>query len=350
VSDDDLTAPDTKTRTGNSLIETPSIAERMRSRIIDLASRRVLISRIAGSDQAQDLKVPANCRGLGRIRHFRRATARGWPANPLPIDPACHALGLSASDELEAQVFQNAACAWRCWYCYVPFELLAGISKLGAWISAEEIIDLYLAESSRPAVIDLTGGSPDLTPEWILWVMRALRARGMERSVYLWSDDNLSTDYLWRFLTRSERLEISSYPAYGRVTCFKGFDEASFAFNTHANPSAFDRQFELMARLIRAGIDSYCYATFTARTDEGLGIAMRKFVDRLQEIHPNLPLRTVPLHIETFSPMQPRVNDARQLALRIQDSAIAAWNEELARRFTSCERALPVFQVSLDRV
>lgn len=328
-------------------IDTASMAARLRSRILDSDRQRILVSRIGGSDQAHDLTVPANCAGLGRIRHFRRRTAAGWPLNPLPIDPALHALGQRSANELEAQVFQNAGCAWRCWYCFVPFELLAGIERLGVWVTADELIELYLAEPNRPAVIDLTGGSPDLTPEWVLWVMRALRSRGLDDSVYLWSDDNLSTDFLWRYLSPSERAEIRDYPKYGRVACFKGFDAASFAFNTHADPSAFDQQFELMRRLIDEGIDCYGYATFTAASEGGIGLAMSTFMDRLQGIHHNLPLRIVPLHVETFSPMKPRLDATRQSALSVQDVAIESWNEELCRRFTSSERALTICQVSL---
>ncbi len=336
-------------RRGTNWIETASVASRLRSRIIDVDHQRILISRIAGSDQAKDLKVPANCCGLGRIRHFHRASATGWPPNPLPIDPANYSLKNDASDVLRAQVFQNAACAWRCWYCFVPFELLTGNAKLSSWITADELVDLYIAESDRPVVIDLTGGSPDLTPEWVLWVMRALEARGLERSVYLWSDDNLSTDFLWRYLTPADRAKISSYPSYGRVACFKGFDGSSFSFNTHADPTAFDRQFELMRRLIGESIDCYCYATFTAESDTGLSVAMSNFVDRLQAIHPNLPLRTIPLHVEMFSPVQPRLDDIRRAALSVQDAAITAWNDELSRRFTSSERAQPIYRVSIGR-
>ena len=69
-----------------------------------------------GQHKETDLTAPVNCGGLGRIRHFRRVTSPGWPENSLPIDPAAHALGLGDRLEMiEALVFQNAACNWRCW-------------------------------------------------------------------------------------------------------------------------------------------------------------------------------------------------------------------------------------------
>src|SRR5437867_5484801 len=107
--------------------------------------------------------------------------------NPLPIDPACRALGLPKTDILRAQVFQNAACNWRCWYCYVPYELLAAKEELGEWHTAASLVRRYLEVPDRPAVIDLTGGQPDLTPEWVAWVLEELRRRGLDRAVYVWS-------------------------------------------------------------------------------------------------------------------------------------------------------------------
>ncbi len=343
-----LAAVETQTRP-ERLIDTPRMAAQLRARVIDTAGRRILIARIEGSAQAQDLSVPANGAGFGRIRHFRRTTAPGWPTNPLPIDPACRSLGLPSTDLFRVQAFQNEACAWRCWYCFVPFNLLAGDPTKGAWLTAEELVELYINTTDRPLAIDLTGGSPDLTPEWPLWMMRALRARQLDQSVYLWSDDNLSTDYYWQFLSPDERAEMAQYRNYGRVACFKGFDAESFSFNTQADPASFERQFGTMRRLLDEGLDCYSYATFTGPNAQGVNSAMSRFVDRLQALHPNLPLRTVPLRIEAFSPMESRLNDARRASLDVQERAIEAWNEEIARRFTGTERSQNVAEVACGR-
>jgi hypothetical protein len=167
--------------------------------------------------------------------------------------------------------------------------------------------------------------------------------------VYLWSDDNLSNDYFWRYLTAEQRRTIASYQTYGRVCCFKGFNAESFAFNTKAAPELFDRQFDLFGRLLSLGIDLYTYATFTAPEAAGLADGMRRFVDRLQAIHPNLPLRLVPLRIEAFGVVQPRLRDIHERAMTIQEEAVIAWNEEITQRFTECERKTPMPAVSLER-
>lgn len=331
------------------LIDTDATSRRLRRRGIDVARRRLLITNYLGTDQAKDLSEPPNCGGFGRIRHFRRATSPGWPSNPLPIGPASDALGLPIADLLRAQVFQNAVCNWRCWYCYVPFGLLSANPEHSAWLSAEDLLDHYFEQPNPPPVIDLTGGQPDLTPEWIPWMMAALTARGVEQATYLWSDDNLSNDYFWRYLSNADIDLVIRYPNYGRVGCFKGFDNDSFSFNTGAAPELFGRQFDLLKRFLDIGIDIYAYATFTCASTEAIGDRMSAFVDRLQRLDEHLPLRTVPLEIQVFSPVQSRLTGDKGDALRHQWVAIEAWNKELERRFSAAERGTSITGVRLRR-
>ena len=132
-------------------IDTARFSSQLRMRAIDVQNRRLLVSRLSNSDQEPDLTAPTNCQGFGRVRHFKQATAPGWPTNPLPIVPACRALGIEdVPAVMTAQVFQNAACNWRCWYCYVPFNLLSadesrslGFGQKSWWLSTERnAIDL----------------------------------------------------------------------------------------------------------------------------------------------------------------------------------------------------------------
>jgi uncharacterized Fe-S cluster-containing radical SAM superfamily protein len=271
---------------------------------VDLFGKKLLFTNFHHTKQEQDLSEPANCKGFGRIRHFRRTGGgEDWPLNPLPLDPACKALGLDQIDILRAQVFQIAVCNWRCWYCFVPFNLLTANPKYSAWLGVAELLEMYLDQVAPPLVIDLTGGQPDLIPEWVPWMMTELQERGLHKQVYLWSDDNLSSDYFWRYLSPADQELVATYPNYGRVCCFKGFDSISFAFNTLADPLLFEQQFELARRLLELGIDLYFYATFTTPVVTGLADNMCRFMDRLQKIDENLPLRTVPLNIQEFSPI-----------------------------------------------
>lgn len=329
-------------------IDTDPFSERMRNRGVDREARTLRITNFAGSQQEQDFTEPANCRGFGRVHHFRRHTSAAWPENPLPIDPAARALGITNPPEmLEAQVFQNAVCNWRCWYCFVDFKLLSGSSERSAMLSADELVEFYREEDHRPSMIDLTGGQPDLVPEWVPWMAEALDQAGLA-DVYMWSDDNLSNDYFWRYLNAEERSRLDDNPMYGKVCCFKGFDEHSFAFNTTAAPELFQRQFEFMARLLTdTTIDLYAYVTFTTDREAGLDTAVADFVDQLQELDPHLPLRTVPLEIVTFTPVVSRMRDGHQRALTIQQEVVTTWNAELEGRFSDADRSRPICDVRL---
>jgi uncharacterized Fe-S cluster-containing radical SAM superfamily protein len=328
-------------------INTQALSERYREQSIDLYGKRLLITNFHNTDQEKDLSEPPNARGFGRVRHFRRVTTAGWPPNPLPIDPTCRALGLPTVDNIRAQAFQNASCNWRCWYCFVPFDLLAANRRYSDWLSPAELIDLYLNQDDPPRIIDLTGGQPDLVPEWIPWMMNELRKRGLDQSTYLWSDDNLSNDYLWRFLSDDELELIANYKNYGRVCCFKGFDVESFSFNTGAEPELFDKQFDLLKRLLSIRVDLYAYATITTPSTTDLSDHMRRFVDRLQNLDEKLPLRTVPLEIQLFTPMIKRLDETKTRALKNQWIAVEAWLKELDNRFTASERALNIAYVQL---
>jgi uncharacterized Fe-S cluster-containing radical SAM superfamily protein len=329
------------------VIPTDEFSARLRDKALRPQSRELLIANFAGSGQEVDLTDPPNCGGVGRIRHFHRETSPGWPPNSLPIDPATSFLRIEPSDLIRAQVFQNAACNWRCWYCYVPFNLLAGDERRGVWVTADDLVKRYAEQPDRPQMIDLTGGQPDLVPEWVPWMMTAVRDAGLEDSVYLWSDDNLSNDYFFRYLSEETQQLVADYRGYGRVCCFKGFDDISFAFNTKASPDLFDRQFELFSRLLATGMDLYAYATFTSPTADSLPGAMGIFVDRLQRIAESLPLRLIPLEIAEYGPVTPRLKDEHRTSMQVQQHAIEAWHSELDRRFSAADLATSICEVMI---
>lgn len=331
-------------------INTERFAAHLRARAIDIEGGRVLISRLAGSGQEVDLTLPVNCNGYGRIRHFRLGTVEGWPDNPLPIAPACRTLGIApVPDMMTALVFQNAACAWRCWYCFVPEELLKADPNHSAWLTAAELVDFYRQIPDAPRIIDLSGGSPDLVPEWTLWMMRALADAGLAETTYLWTDDNLSTTYLFDALTPADFELLRRYRNYGRVCCVKGFDARSFAFNTRATPQDYDRQFKVLRRVLDLGLDVYGYVTLTSPHSDGVFQGVADLMDRLQAIDPNYPLRVIPLRIQVFTPVEQRLvrDDARERSLAVQEEAIAAWLNELERRFSPELRALQICDVPL---
>lgn len=331
-------------------INTARFAARLRERAIDVPNRQLLISRLAGSEQEEDLSEPVNCGGYGRVRHFKKATADGWPRNPLPIIPACRALGIaSAPDMMRAQVFQNAACAWRCWYCFVPDNLLSADRRTSDWLTPDHLVALYRDETDRPLIIDLSGGSPDLVPEWTPWMMESLINAGLADTTYLWTDDNLSTTYLFDELNAHQIDLLRSYRNYGRVCCFKGFDRRSFTFNTRAAEDDFDKQFDVMHRLLGLGVDLFGYVTLTSPHADGVEAGVINLLDRLQEVDVNLPLRVIPLQIRIFAPVGARIaaDGARERSMLIQEEAIEVWTRELVSRFSEDMRARDIASVQL---
>jgi uncharacterized Fe-S cluster-containing radical SAM superfamily protein len=328
-------------------LNSEALADKYRSMTMDLYQHRILMTNFRGTQQEADLTTPPNCNGFGRIRHFRRATTAGWPTNPLPIDPACAALKLGHRDEIEAQVFQNAACNWRCWYCFVPFNLLSADLSHSAWLTASQLIELYLQQPDKPLVIDLSGGQPELVPEWVPWMIEELEYKNLRGTVYLWSDDNLSCDYFWRYLSPAQQELVVTYPFYGRATCLKGFDKESFEYNTNAEASMFEFQFDLLRRLVKSAMDVYVYVTLTTPDPKDIREKMKRFVDGLQEIDKNLPLRTVALEIQEFSPVRSRLRDIHKSALLHQWTAVEAWNDELTLRYSSTDRSIAISDVQL---
>ena len=198
--------------------------------------------------------------------------------NPLPIDPACKALGSNPwkppSGPGISTTRYATGVAGTVTYHSDSFQPIIvkprGSQHQKCWTSIWN-------SRTRPPVIDLTGGQPDLTPEWVPWILQEVRSRNLENKIYVWSDDNLSTDYFWKYLTNEDIDILREATNYGRVGCFKGFDEETFSFNTHADGSLFYRQFDLFRRFLELGIDIYAYVTLTSPTDENISERIPRF-------------------------------------------------------------------------
>jgi uncharacterized Fe-S cluster-containing radical SAM superfamily protein len=330
-----------------NLINTEKFSLHLRERAINTTSEEVLLTNFSGSQQEKDLTEPTNCKGFGRIRHFKLETSSGWVKNPLPILPALKILGIQPETEIRAQVFQNSVCNWRCWYCFVDTNLLNGDLKRASFLNCDEMLDLYLMDENPAQMLDLSGGQPDLTPEWIPWMMQALKKRSLDDKIYLWSDDNLSNDYFWKYLSTKEIELVATYKNYGRVCCFKGFDEESFSFNTLAEPNLFLNQFKLFEKLLGIGIDLYAYVTLTTPNRISITNNLPSFLDELQKINVNLPLRTIPLEVQVFSPVLYRMNEEKRRSITNQWFAIELWQKELESRFPSGLRETNITEVKI---
>ena len=132
------------------------------------------------------------------------------------------------------------------------------------FVTFNEMAELIAADSRDVVAIDLTGGQPDLIPEWPLELMSELK-QTMPNSTTrrIRSEDNLSNDFLWRFLNHRQIGILAESPEYTRVGCFKGFDPDSFSVGSKSDPAGYSRHLEVAARLFSSGFDPYYSTVFT---------------------------------------------------------------------------------------
>jgi uncharacterized Fe-S cluster-containing radical SAM superfamily protein len=318
----------------------------MRQKVIDLESRRVLLADMRDSEEGSDSYADLNCGGFGRIRRYESFSIHlhhSMPGKPMYR-------GLPERTPFFTQVLQLAGCNWRCWYCFVDDALLSADKARSRWFTVEETFDLFLQDQRFDDVsaIDLSGGQPDLAPEWCLWTLQELDRRGLRDRLKVWIDDNLSGSFVHSYLTPEDIAYMANHPSHSRVGCFKGYNKESFVFNTNARPEAFEVQFRVIGELINSGFDMYAYATFTSpEQDPNISSNMRSFVDRLQAVHELLPLRTCPLEVKPFAAARGRMNQVMKASITRQQEAAAAWEEELRTRFSPTQLVQPFEGVAL---
>ena len=317
-----------------------------RNSVYNSDTREFLLALISGSDQEKDLSQPPNCRGFGRIRHFKRRLDDDW-FDPLPMDPMSKSLNVPYVDIVEAQVFQIASCNLRCWYCFVPDNLKKGDQISASLFTAQDMVDLFADADNKVRLLDLSGGNPELAPEWLLDTMKALDKRGLKEHVYLWSDDTLTTDYFFQYLSREEMKIICEYPHYGKVGCFKGFDKKSFHFNTNLDEAFYKQQFSLFTRYLELGLDIYGYVTFTTDSIDGIDDRISDFITLLRNIHPLLPLRIVPLKIVLFSPVEQRINATYKNAMNNQIVVHKEWRKQLRTIYSEAQLSQRICDILL---
>jgi uncharacterized Fe-S cluster-containing radical SAM superfamily protein len=333
------------------LLARERFAHKLRDQIVRPDEQAVLLATLHGSEESKDPYTQVNCDGLGRVRVFKTYAMHFGVDHPQYASRTKSVLapGFRDFQVVRTQVFQLAACSWRCWYCYVDNELLNADQSRGQFVSASEMVDLYLGQNPRPEIIDLSGGQPDLVPEWPMWVLRILDRSGTTaQSAVVRSEDNLSNYWLWEYLTTSELSYLASHPKYVRIGCLKGFDESSFSFNTGDSREMYSLQFDVVQRLLKSGFDLYLHATFTSNHRPDMKQTMNAFLDRLQAIHGDLPLRVMPLKVrDTPAMFRRKVAPLSPLTNEVQLEAFSHWQNGLQERFTAEQLRIPIGEVRL---
>ncbi|MDW9970420.1 hypothetical protein GOB98_10515 [Sinorhizobium meliloti] len=306
----------------------------LRDKLVRRAEQQILVAHLIGSHQAEDEYSYVNCEGVGRERvytsfqlHFDERQRPG---------PAAARFGrLETGRPIRTQVFQVAGCDLRCWYCFVDFQLLSGLNNRGRWLTAQDLFELMKSSGEYPPVIELSGGQVELVPEWTLWMMRELERLRLDGEIAVWSDDNLTSDFFWRFLSPTEQSYVKSFPRYSRAVCLKGFDEESFEVNTGFPGEIFLRQIEILNRLISEDFPLVIYLTVVdkARPDEVVEAKMASFAQILEAIRPGLSRDVIPLRMASFRNMMRRANSHRLEMFGLQRARFCAWQKTVETHF-----------------
>jgi len=300
----------------------------LRNQVLNLDRRSVKLASLLDSQQKTDISKPIIFNGYARLHRFSEEKKPHWVLDPLPTIPALSKLHCDPSTIRDARVLQLSACNLRCWYCFVDYENLSPYSPSSKDFSVSEIISVLQSYSKEQYVIDLSGGNPGLVPEWAVWVIEELTARNLD-NVYVWIDDNLTVNFYNRFLTDNQIKTIASFPRFGSVACFKGFDETSYIFNTGLPELFFDEQFNIFKSLFSFGWDIYGYVTLTTPSSKDLHNKIQIFINRLQDIDPILPLRVIPLEIRPYTPTKSRMTKIHEESMANQYKALDFWISEL---------------------
>lgn len=320
--------------------------DRLRERAIRPLTKEVMLAKIPPEEVQGSKYAHINCDGYGLVR--RSVTARpDWPKIDIVPELAAAKLGVTESETMSTQIFRDGICNFRCWYCFVDYKYMAANPRYGQFMTADNMVEMYATEQDRPKVLCLSGGQPDLLPEWTKWTMEALEARGMDKNTYLWQDDNLSSDSLWRHMSRPDIDYMRQYRNYGRAACLKGISPQSFYENTGSAPQNFETQLRTLKGIVDEGFDVYPYLVMLTSDLQAAHTDVRSLVDRLQQIHHYLPLKVFPSKVVEFPQTTRRMQPQQHNMLTNQSDVLDIWSEELAQRYSGPELSYPKSQISL---
>lgn len=314
--------------------------ELLRKKIVDIKTRSIKLVKIQSIEESMDSNCHVNCDGFGRQRLYDNFSLfmenRGTVKKRL-------LRGISPKiDHFRTQVFQNAGCNIRCWYCFVDDCALDAAPINTEWVSVTKMIDVFLQENEEPFIMDLSGGQPDLAPEWCFWIMEELEKRNLRGKVFVWLDDNLLTvNILEKYLSESQIKYMAEYPKHSRACCFKGYNNQSFHFNIRNNILDINEQINNFRKLYTYGFDIYAYITLTGPKGCANMQAIETFINQIQDIDYILPLRIIPLKIVNFRVTMKRINETYKEALQEQYRAYDIWSNIMRKYYSEEEIRRP---------
>jgi len=237
-------------------------------------------------------------------------------------------------------VIQVAGCNYSCNYCYVPPETNACNLNFAKYFSVKEMVDYFLnarREFDEPInVIRITGGEATIIPEIIIDIYSEMEKI---EETYLWIDTNLSTTkYLEK--AESDLKDIMQKKNVGVVGCFKGVSKEDFSLLTGVEPKFYDSQFEIAKLFLKWKTDFYVYLPALIYGNN-IEQKIKDFIERLQELNKNLPLRVEMLVIKKYPAairnMEINAKSGRAMPTNDQRIVFDLWYNKLLPKFYSKE-------------
>lgn len=227
-----------------------------------------------------------------------------YPVFPQPYQLAQYLFGGTWNCYNSVFIVQVAACPLRCWYCYVPQELMSGLEQadgveLGRWFSAEEIIEMW-HESGESKVLRISGGEPTLAPELLVELIDRME----EEKGLLWIDTNLATGDAFLDAYKSSVAALEYHPNVALSGCFKGFCDSDAADATGMDWGLLDRQFKMASKLVgETDLEMFFYVpgiVHGALAEPKYYI--KEFFNRMRkEVDEMAPLRTYILEVHSYA-------------------------------------------------
>lgn len=175
-----------------------------------------------------------------------------------------------------------------------------GLNRNSKFFSAKELVDMYLSLDVPPKNIDISGGSPDLVPEFIYWFLKELENRGLMGKVSIWVDSNLEYEH-FRTLSPDVVSYIAEFPNIMFLCSLKGWDEESASLNARSK-NVFKNQIKGIEFLIKSKIPFYFYLTFVS-VNSKITPDIKELFRILYCIDRSVPLRAIVLKVSSFSAM-----------------------------------------------
>ncbi|MBC8273997.1 MAG: 4Fe-4S cluster-binding domain-containing protein [Chloroflexi bacterium] len=206
-------------------------------------------------------------------------------------------------------------CPLDCWHCYIE-ECLKSHCKIcmvqkhcdrtrktdmgikEGWFSSKQIIDGFVEQrdSDRDRglwsnILRITGGEPFLAPQLLLEILSELKARRLDKEVFLWTETNLVPLVVQdadKPLVSDELLnELAGYDNFCVHPCFHGLNKLNFEEITGQDIENFDVLIGGLKRLLSSGID--IYPTFGSNLSSPKDV--ERFYGMISQLDEFLPLR-----------------------------------------------------------